>query len=212
MRTLDRTLIRSVVGRGASALAAMAVASACASSGTVHPAPTEVQDESGFTITDQVRVSGGVRSDFESAVRSLEQEQLESGIAQLVQVSEAEPDLTSAHLNLGIAYRRINDLERAEASLKKALELNPRHPVARNELGIVYRQTGRFAEARQSYEQALAHYPSFHFARRNLAILCDLYLSDVSCALEQYGLYVQAVPDDKEAAMWIADLRTRFGK
>ena len=58
----------------------------------------------------------------------------------------------------------------------------------------------------------LSLYPSFHFARRNLAILCDLYLRDSACALEQYQLYLQAVPGDKDAAMWVADLRARAGK
>ena len=127
-------------------------------------------------------------------------------------VVSAAPDATSAHIDLAIAYRETNDLERAEASLKKALELNSRHPVALNELGIVYRKTGRFAEARKSYEQVLALYPGFHFARRNLAILCDVYLGDASCALEQYELYLQTVPGDEKAAMWVADLRARAGR
>ena len=100
--------------------------------------------------------------------------------------------MTSAHIDLAIAYSRIDDLERAEASIKKALELNPRHPVAHNELGILYRKTGRFGEARKSYERALNFQPDFHFARRNLAILCDVYLVDLTCALENYELYAEA--------------------
>ncbi len=182
---------------------------ACAGSGASRPAPVEVQDAAGFTITEKVRASGPARSGFESALYALEQEQYESAIQELVEVTKAAPDATPAWINLAIAYRETNDLERAEASLAKALERNPRHPVAHNELGIVYRKTGRFAEARKSYEQALALYPSFHYARRNLAILCDLYLGDASCALEQYELYLQAAPGDPDAAMWLADLRAR---
>ena len=183
----------------------------CASSGS-RPAAVEVQDPSGFTITEKVRASGDARSDFEGGVRALEQKQYESAIAQLAKAVEAAPDATSAHIDLAIAYRESNDLEHAEASLKAALAHNSRHPVALNELGIVYRRTGRFAEARRNYEQALAAYPGFHFARRNLGILCDLYLADASCALEQYQLYLQTVPGDVEAAMWAADLRARTGK
>jgi hypothetical protein len=62
------------------------------------------------------------------------------------------------------------------------------------------------------YEKALATYPDFHFARRNLAILCDVYLGDTRCALEHYELYIQAVPENEAAAMWIADLRNRVGQ
>jgi len=192
-------------------LAAAALCAACAGPAT-RPAPVEVADASGFTITETVRANGAARSQFESARQSLEAKQYAPAIAQLVEVTKAAPDATAAWVNLGIAYRESNDLERSEASLAKALALNARHPVALNELGIVYRKTGRFAQARKSYEQVLALYPSFHFARRNLAILCDLYLRDSACALEQYQLYLQAVPGDKDAAMWVADLRARAGK
>ena len=202
----------SSVRRSAALLAAAGLALACAGSGASRPAPALQQQPDGFTITESVRASGSARASFDSAVRALEQKQYDSGIAQLVEVTEAAPDATSAHIDLAIAYREKNDLERAEASLKKALELNSRHPVALNELGIVYRKTGRFAEARKSYEQVLALYPGFHFARRNLAILCDVYLGDAACALEQYGLYLQAVPGDQQAAMWVADLRARAGR
>jgi len=185
---------------------------ACTSAGTGRPVRVEFTDDSSFTITEEVRVSSRVRDDFESALRSLAQEDYDSGIALLVDVTEAAPYLTTAHIDLAIAYGRVNDLERAEASIKKALDLNPRHPVALNELGIIYRKTGRFAEARDSYEEALELYPNFHFARRNLAILCDVFLADLDCALKHYQHYTEVVPDDEVAAMWVADLRARAGK
>jgi tetratricopeptide (TPR) repeat protein len=212
MRALEQALISSIVRRQALLFAAASIVSACTTSGTTRPMQVETRDESGFTITEEVHVSAAMRGDFENAVRLLEQEQYDSGIALLLEVTEAAPDVTTAHIDLGIAYRRVNDLERAEASIKRALELNPRHPVAHNELGILHRRAGRFKKARKSYEKALEAYPDFHFARRNLAILCDVYLSDVNCALEHYELYTQAVPDDEAAAMWKTDLRNRVGK
>ena len=169
-------------------------------------------DATGFTVTQEIRVSGDVRADYDNALRLLAQQQYAQGIALLVKVTESTPAAIAPHIDLGIAYGRSGDLDRAEASLGKALAINPDHPIANNELGMVYRRKGRFADARASYEKALAVYPSFHFAHRNLAILCDLYLMDLGCALTHYEAYSQAVPGDQEAVKWIADLRNRTGK
>ena len=177
---------------------------------TVRPARVDIQqDAAGFTIVEDVRVSTDVHAQYENAVRLLEAQQHEQGIAALVNAAEAAPNVTAIHIDLGIAYARSGELDRAEESLKKALQLNPRHPIAHNELGMVYRRQGRFADARASYEKALEPFPTFHFAQRNLAILCDIYLADLGCALEHYQAYQQAVPTDEQAAKWIADVNAR---
>lgn len=168
--------------------------------------------ETGFTITEQVRIAGDVRDEYQRALGLLRQERLEEGIGVLEAITEEAPELTAPYIDLGIARGRAGDLEAAEAALRTAAQLSPEHPIVHNELGIVYRRTGRFAEARAAYEQALSTYPGFHFARRNLAVLCDLYLADLECALEHYEAYMQSVVADEQVEIWMADVRNRLGR
>jgi tetratricopeptide (TPR) repeat protein len=163
-------------------------------------------------IAQGVGVTDEIRANYESAVGMLKEERYEPGIALLLKMTEKMPALTAVHIDLGMAYARIGDLDRAEASLNKALQSDPKQPVAYNELGMVQRRKTQFAKARTSYEAALTQSADFPYAHRNLAILCDLYLGDYTCAMEHYEAYSRIVPDDTEVVKWIADLRNRAKK
>ena len=194
-------------------LAAILGWTACA--GFPQPSATDRAPASGapgFRIQEEARFGMGVRSDFRRAMALLEQGRTEAAVELLVEVTREAPDATAAHVDLGMVYAQLDQLDEAASSLEAALELHPRHPVAHNELGIVRRRQGRFDEAREHYEAALEFYPGFLPARRNLAILCDLYLGDLACAIDHYERVAAAAPEDQKVSMWIADLRRRSGE
>jgi Flp pilus assembly protein TadD len=179
---------------------------------TSASAQIQVEESVGFTLIEDARVEGDVRVDYDRALDLLARGNSAEGIALLETVAAATPNLSAPRISLAIAQHRLGDLEATEQHLLQALSINPSHPIALNELGIVYRKTARFAEARQQYEAALAIYPGYHYARRNLAVLCDLYLDDVDCAISNYEAYMATVLSDDEAAMWLKTARFRAGR
>ena len=191
-------------------LAIAFIVTGCSVSGTTRFVPTETRNANGFTIQESESVGFRLNSQFEEANQAISDGQLARGIDLLIKVTEDSPGFASAYINLAIAYQQAEKLDEAEAALRKAIDANPRHPVAHNELGIVYRRTGRFAESRESFEVALELQPTFHFARKNLAVLCDLCVADLPCALKNYRIYFETDPSSESVAIWIADLEGRI--
>lgn len=153
-----------------------------------------------------------VRRDFDEALQMLEQERYEDAIKLLGKVVEGSQNNSAPYINMAMAYEKLGKTDKAEDSFKRALDINPSHPVANNEYALLLRKNGRYSEAKQLYENLLKRYPEFMPARRNLGILCDLYLDDAKCALNQYQIYSKAHPEDKEVELWIAGLKAKLGK
>lgn len=166
----------------------------------------------GFIIRETSRLDSAGQNEFERAVVLLQQDDYAQAAELLEKVIERSPGVSAPYINLAIACRHLHRLPEAEAHLQTALGLVPAHPVASNEYGLLLRQTGRFAEAREVFEKTLTAFPEYLPARRNLGILCDLYLDDLACALEQYEIYHEAVPGDGQVGIWVADLRLRLGR
>ena len=161
-------------------------------------------------ISENFGVDPEVRNEFNQAVALLNAEKYAEAIKLLKAVSGKTSKFSAPYINLGIAYSRTDELEKAEENFKKALEISKDHPVAINELGLIYRKTGRYAEARQLYESLLAMYPDFLPARKNLGVLCDIYIQDLNCALEQYEEYLRGIPEDEKVKIWVADVKSRM--
>lgn len=165
----------------------------------------------GFVIREPSNLDAQARGDFEKANALLKGGEYQKSAELLEKVIAQAPGLTAPRVNAANAYSRLNKPEQAEQHLKAALEAVPGHPVASNEYGLLLRKAGRFAEARAIYEKSLAAFPEYHPLERNLAILCDLYLKDLSCAQAHYESYSRATPNDRQVKLWIADLQGRTG-
>jgi len=147
---------------------------------------------------------------FIRAVLLITEKKFGSAILLLEEVTEQVTMFPGPYINLGVAYAQLRVLDKAEENFKKALAINKNHRVANNQLGMVYRKTGRFLQARILYENILKLYPDFLPARRNLGMLCDIYIQDHNCAVEQYAFYLKAFPKDLNIKTWLENLQNRL--
>lgn len=160
-----------------------------------------------IVISEEFGVDADLAKKFNQAVIHLNNKEYDSAIELLVDVTNNTVKHSAPYINLALAYSATGKIEDAEKILLKAIKINPVHPVANNELALVYRKTGRFSEAKKTYEDIIKNYPQFFPARKNLGILCDLFMKDVACAIEQYEAYLTVRPNEKEIKIWLAVLK-----
>lgn len=173
-------------------------------------ASQDKQESNTISFYENRSIDRAVREDFEEALALLRKQKYPEAIKLLQKVTQKSQN-SAPYVNMALAYEITGEFGLAEDNLKRALAINPDHPVTMNEYGLLLRRTGRFAEARKLYEGLLVKHPSFMPARKNLGVLCELYLNDLRCALEQYDAYNRALPDDEEVKLWIVGLKQKSG-
>lgn len=161
-------------------------------------------------INAYIEIDSKVEGDFKKAVSLMQQGDNEKAIEKLKTVIERESRLPAPFVNIAIAYNKLGESKLAEENLVKALKLDIGHAAANNELALLYRKQGKFKAARIAYKNALNKHPEHLLVIRNLGVLCDIYLRDYECALDQFEHYLSLQPDDKTVMIWVADVKHRL--
>jgi tetratricopeptide (TPR) repeat protein len=165
-----------------------------------------------IVISEEFGIDTDLSEKFNQAVKKISSKKYDEAIELLIEVTSKTDKHSAPYINLAIAYSETGKIKDAENVLLKAVKINPTHPVTNNELGLVYRKTGRFSEAKKIYEHVIKNHPQFLPARKNLGILCDLFMNDLGCAIEQYEAYLNVRPYEKNIKIWLTDLKRRAGQ
>jgi tetratricopeptide (TPR) repeat protein len=102
------------------------------------------------------------------------------------------------HLNLGLAYKKLERRGEALASFRKAVELNPESYSANKEMGEATAKEGAFEEAKAFYRKAVALSPDDPDAHFNLGA-CLLNTGQSEEALGHFLKTVELKPDYADA-------------
>jgi len=164
-------------------------------------------------VKQEYKVSASVEQQFAYGIEAMSAENYAQAIDIFHKVAQKEPRASGPWVNIAIAYRKLDQIDKADEAIETAVRLNPKNPYALNQAGIIKREKGAFGVAQTMYENALAEYPNYSNAHLNLAILCDLYLQNIVCAKSHYQAYQEIEKnDDKKVVAWISDLSRREKK
>jgi len=162
-------------------------------------------------LQQDVNISGAVRALFADAVAAMQNQQWSQAESLLLQLTEQYPELSGPLLNLGIVYRQLNQLNKAERAFTQAVAVNNLNIDALNQLALLKREQGDFKAAEVHYLAALAVWPRHDITHKNLGILYDMYMGEFNKAVEHFEIYqfLQAGPD-RRVSGWIIDLKRRI--
>ena len=166
-----------------------------------------------MVVKQDYKISASIEQQFAYGIEAMSAEDYVQAIEIFNKVAQKEPRASGPWVNIAIAYRKLDQIDKADEAIETAVKLNPKNPYALNQAGIIKREKGAFEEAQNMYKSALAEYPNYSNAHLNLAILCDLYLQRIVCAKSHYQAYQEIEKnDDKQVIAWMSDLSRRESK
>ncbi len=158
-------------------------------------------------------VDSALMQSYENGLGLMKAKKYQRAIDVFNDIITKDASLTGPHINKGIAYRKLGKTEQARSALVQALKINPNSAVANNQLGVLHRNEGQFDDAKAAYLKSIAADKDYSSAYLNLGILCDLYLRDFSCAIDNYKKYQSLTTSkNKQVNLWIKDLQRRLKK
>ena len=97
--------------------------------------------------------SSRANSDFARALGLMRGGDATQAILEFQVMTQSYPELPGPYTNLGLLYRKTNQLAESEAALQKATERAGWDAATWSEYGLTLRHAGKFAEARTAYER-----------------------------------------------------------
>lgn len=163
------------------------------------------------TAVEAVKVIDVNQKNYEAGLAALKAGEIPFAIDLLEQVSISAPELGHVFTNLGLAYFKQKNHDKAELAFRQAIKLNSNDAIAYNHLGIIKRLQGEFDSARKTYQKAIQIDNKYASAHLNLGILYDIYLQDLEKALQQYKKY-QALTsaESNSVGKWIVDIQRQL--
>jgi tetratricopeptide (TPR) repeat protein len=147
-------------------------------------------------------------TEFTHARQLLQQGKSDEALAELQQLSVAQPGLKGLPHELGTAYYKKGDYMQAIAWFKKALQERPEDNESTQLLGISYYLSGRPGEAIPFLEKVQTWYPQVNVDASYILGQCYIQTKDYPHARQAFAMMFELPPDS--AASYLLTARMLF--
>lgn len=108
-------------------------------------------------------------------------------------VIEKDPGISHAYSNRGIAFQRMDQLDRAIEDFSRALTLDPSRSQNYYNRGIIFQRRGQLDKAIEDYSRAIAINPSYYMAYGNRGLAFES-INRLDKAIEDYNRVIALYP------------------
>jgi tetratricopeptide (TPR) repeat protein len=149
----------------------------------------DIMSEKSLTENEEAKAAYSKGQEF------LRKEDYAGGIPWFEKAVAIDPEFAFAWDNLGICYRKTNNLEKAEAAYKASLKVDPKGKTPLQNLPVVYQLQNKPDEAIETYNKLLEYYPGDPEVYYGVAIVYFNYKQDMEKALDNmckaYNIYIE---------------------
>lgn len=176
------------------------VLSACAHDAS-RPSEPKPETEQPRTISESDRV------EYQNAINALNNNQLAKAQRLFSQFIHNKPGLAGAYANLALIHFKKNEFDKSLVQVNKALALNADKAQALNLRAKLFVHDGKIHKAKDDYLKAIKLKPEYINAHYNLALLYDVYLQEITLAIEHYKIYLSLLKEpDTNTEAWVEHL------
>ena len=148
---------------------------------------------------------------FKSAVQNHQKKNLEVAINLYKEILEKDPNNSTIHYNLGLAYNEKQHLNEAISCYKKVIEIDPNYISAHFNLGLIYKDLGDLEKEISCYEKTISINPNHSKAKNNLG-LAFKKLGEYSKAKSFYEEAIKIDPNLVEAHNNLGTIFSELGE
>ncbi len=153
-------------------------------------------------------ISTGDREKYKSGLIALNNNEDATAEGIFNEFLQDTPELAGPYTNLALIHFKRQEYDQSLELVNKALIRNPEQAQAYQLRAQIFVAKRKINEAKKDYIKAIELDPDYINAHYNLALLYDIYLQEITLAINHYEIYLSLIKEPDETTQeWVNHLK-----